>query len=54
LLLVAPWVAFRVARQPLTPGRKRRWIVLPQGLVLDLLEVVVMVRGSVRYRTFVL
>jgi glycosyltransferase involved in cell wall biosynthesis len=54
LLLVAPWVVFRVAREPLTPGPRRRVVVLPQGLVLDLVEVSVMVRGSLRHRSLVL
>ena len=54
LLLVAPWVRLRVTTEPLTPGRKRRWLVLPQGLALDLTEVAVMVRGSVRHRTVLL
>jgi glycosyltransferase involved in cell wall biosynthesis len=54
LLLVAPWVALRVTRLPLTPGPRRRWLVLPGGLVIDLVEVAVMVRGSVRHRTLLL
>jgi GT2 family glycosyltransferase len=54
LLLLAPWVRLRVTSQPLTPGPRRRWLVLPQGLVLDLVEVAVMVRGSVKHRTLLL
>jgi GT2 family glycosyltransferase len=54
LVLLAPWIRVRVVTQPLTPGPRRRWVVLPQALVLDLLEVAVMVRGSVRHRTLVL
>jgi glycosyltransferase involved in cell wall biosynthesis len=54
LLLVAPWVRLRVTSMPLTPGPKRRWLVLPQGLVLDLAEVGVMVKGSIKHRTLVL
>ena len=54
LLLAVPWVRLRVTRLPLTPGRKRRWLVLPAGLVLDLAEVAVMARGSVRHRSLLL
>jgi GT2 family glycosyltransferase len=54
LLLVLPWVRLRVTSMPLTPGPRRRWLVLPQGLVLDLTEVAVMVKGSVKHRTLVL
>jgi glycosyltransferase involved in cell wall biosynthesis len=54
LVLLAPWIRLRVITQPLTPGRKRRWLVLPGGLALDVVEVAVMVRGSVRHRTVVL
>jgi len=54
LLLTVPWVRLRVTRLPLTPGPRRRWVVLPGALVLDLLEVAVMVRGSIRHRTLLL
>jgi len=54
LLLVAPWVRLRVTAQPLTPGPRRRWFVLPAGFVLDVVEVAVMVRGSVRHGALVL
>jgi len=54
LLLLVPWVRLRVTSQPLTPGPRRRWLVLPGGLALDVVEVGVMVRGSVRHRTLVL
>jgi hypothetical protein len=54
LLLVAPWVHLRVRKAPLCPGPRRRWLVLAPGFVLDLLEVVVMLRGSVKHRTIVL
>lgn len=54
LVLLAPWVHYRLSRAPLCPGPRRRVLVLPQGLALDVLEVAVMVRGSVRHRTIVL
>jgi glycosyltransferase involved in cell wall biosynthesis len=54
LLLAAPWVNHRVRVEPLCPGRRRRWVVLPAAFALDVLEVLVMVRGSVRHRTLVL
>ena len=54
LLLVVPWVRLRVTTLPLTPAPRRRWLVLPPGLALDLVEVAVMVQGSVRHRTLVL
>lgn len=54
LLLLAPWIRLRVTSQPLTPGLRRRWLALPGGLALDVVEVAVMVRGSVRHRTVVL
>ena len=54
LLLTVPWVRLRVTRLPLTPGPRRRWVVLPGALAIDLLEVAVMLRGSLRHRTLVL
>ena len=54
LVLTAPWVRLRVLKAPLTFGPRRRWLVLPPGLALDLVEVGVMVQGSVRHHTLVL
>jgi GT2 family glycosyltransferase len=54
LLLVLPWLHFRVSSVPLCPGRRRRWLVLPGGLAIDLIEVGVMIRGSLRHRVLVL
>lgn len=54
LLLAAPWLEYRVSRAPLCPGPRRRWLVLPGALAIDLIEVGVMIRGSVRHRTLVL
>ena len=54
ILLTLPWLYMRVRREPLTWHRVRRFVVLPGAFAIDLLEVFVMVRGSVRYGTFVL
>jgi len=54
LALAAPWLWYRVAVQPLAPSARRRWLVLPGALLVDLAEVSAMVRGSIRARTFVL
>jgi glycosyltransferase involved in cell wall biosynthesis len=54
LLLVAPWLWYRTVSEPFCPGPRRRLIALPGGFLLDLLEVLTMIRGSVRYRTVVL
>lgn len=54
LLLVGPWVEYRIAREPLCPGPRRRWAVLPGALAIDLIEVGVMVRVSLRHRVLVL
>jgi hypothetical protein len=50
----APWLWYRIWRDPFCPGPRRRLLALPGGFVLDLLEVATMIRGSIRYRTFVL
>lgn len=54
LLLLLPWLHYRTrVRRPL--GWKKSTIaLLPGVLIVDLLEVVAMVRGSLRYRTLVL
>jgi len=54
LVLVAPWVWYRIRVRPFCPGARRRVLALPGGFLLDLVEVVTMVRGSFRYRTVVL
>ncbi len=54
LALVAPYAWYRTRRAPLCPGPRRRWATLPGALTIDLLEVAVMVRGSLRARTPVL
>lgn len=53
-ILAAPWLLYRTTtRKPLGQG-PGRYVMLPGVLVVDLLEVVAMVRGSIRYRTVVL
>jgi GT2 family glycosyltransferase len=54
LLLVAPWLWYRTIIEPFCPGPRRRFLALPGGFALDVLEVLTMIRGSIRYRTFVL
>lgn len=54
LVLGAPWLWFRIRRRPLAPGPRRRLLVLPGAFVIDLLEVLVMLKGSFRHRTIVL
>lgn len=54
LALALPWVWYRVGMSPLVTGRRRRWLVLPGALVVDLAEVAAMARGSIRSRTIVL
>ncbi|HYZ91750.1 MAG TPA: glycosyltransferase [Actinomycetota bacterium] len=54
LVLTLPWLYYRTrVRRP--PGRKRHsYAALPGTFVVDLLETVAMVRGSIRHRTFIL
>jgi glycosyltransferase involved in cell wall biosynthesis len=54
LVLVAPWVRHRTRVDPLCSGPRRRWLVLPLGFAVDLVEVGVMVRGSLRHGALVL
>jgi|GEM_PF-537672 len=54
LALGLPWLAHRLCRTPPCPGRLRRVAALPGALALDLLEVAVMARGSLRHRTVLL
>lgn len=54
LILALPWVFFRTRIEPAYAGPRRRWILLPHLFLIDLLEVAVMIRGSVRHRAFVL
>jgi GT2 family glycosyltransferase len=54
LALAAPWLYHRLKIDPFCPGTKRRVAALPGGFILDVAEVATMIRGSIRYRTFVL
>jgi GT2 family glycosyltransferase len=53
--LVAPYVRFRTAAEPLpTTGPRRRWLLLPAAFAVDLSEVTACLVGSLRHRSFVL
>lgn len=54
LALALPWCHYRVSIDPVAPGPRRRVAALPGALAIDLLEVAVMLRGSIRHRTVVL
>ena len=54
LTLAIPWIWYRVRTAPLAEGRRRRWLVLPGALLVDLAEITAMVRGSISSRTIVL
>jgi hypothetical protein len=54
LLLVTPWIVHRLRAAPVCPDPTRRVTALPGALLLDLTEVLTMVRGSVRHRTLLL
>jgi GT2 family glycosyltransferase len=53
LLLVVPWVRHRIRIDPLCEG-PCRWAVLPAAFVIDLLETLTLVRGSIRHRSLLL
>lgn len=54
LLAVLPWLRFRTTEQ-LPQARRRTWpVVLPAQLVLDVVEVGTLARGSVRHRRLLL
>lgn len=54
LLLAVPWIAYRLAHNPVCASRGRRLTSLPAALAIDLTEVGVMVRGSIRHHTILL
>lgn len=54
LVLVAPWLWWRLLREPITTGRAERLYTLPGALLVDVTEVVTMVRGSLRHGALVL
>jgi hypothetical protein len=53
-VLAIPWVTQSVSSKKFGPSRRRRVVALPGRLVVDLLEVAVMARGSLRHRTVML
>lgn len=53
-LLAAPWVLYRIVQAPLTPSPSRRIATLPGALLIDLVEVCAMLRGSIKHRTLLL
>lgn len=54
LVLISPWLNYRLRRDPVASEPRQRLITLPAALALDLTEVAVMLRGSLRHRTFLL
>ena len=54
LLAALPWLYWRGKRMPIVRGPRRRFLYLPHAFVIDAVEVVTMVRGSVRSKTLVL
>jgi GT2 family glycosyltransferase len=54
LVLLGPWLHYRLRRDPVASARLLRLSSLPSALALDLTEVAVMVRGSCRHRTVLL
>ncbi|MEX2393806.1 MAG: glycosyltransferase [Actinomycetota bacterium] len=54
LVLCVPWIALRMIRRPGLERWPTRIGALPGLFVIDLLEIFVMVRGSVRHKTIVL
>jgi len=54
LVLVLPWLRHRLSVAPAAPGPRRRVAALPGALAIDLVEVGVMLRGSIRHHTIVL
>ena len=54
LALTIPYAIHRLRTSPRTTSRLRRFLVFPGTYVIDVLEVYVMARESLRYRTLVL
>ena len=52
--LARPYLRFRTRVAPLRAGPRRRLALIPLAWVGDLLEVAVMIRGSIRHRTLIL
>lgn len=54
LALTVPWLHFRYAVDPITPGPRRRAVTLPGSFAVDVVEVAALARGSLRHRTLLL
>jgi len=54
LVLLWPWMRYRLEQNPVCQRRRLRLATLPAALAVDLTEVAVMVRGSLRHRTILL
>lgn len=54
VLLTLPYLQLRLKVSPRTWSRVGRFLVLPGTFAIDVLEVYVMLRGSIRYRTLVI
>ena len=54
LLLLGPWLHYRLRRDPVASEPARRVATLPLALALDATEVATMARGSIRHRTVLL
>ena len=51
---IVPWLVYRTAIQPRPARRRNWWAVLPMTYAGDVLEVAVLIRGSVRHRALLL
>jgi GT2 family glycosyltransferase len=54
LVLLAPYVRYRTSVAPLPGGPRRRLAAIPGALAVDLAEIAVMCRASVRHRSLLL
>jgi len=54
LVAVLPWVRHRMLVEPRAPGLRRRLGSLPGVFLIDVTEIVTMIRGGIRYRRFIL
>jgi glycosyltransferase involved in cell wall biosynthesis len=54
LVLMVPWIRWRVTKWPIVPERVGAVAYLPGAFLIDVVEVFTMVRGSLRNRTVVL
>lgn len=54
VLLILPWLHERTCRAPIAETVAERVVTLPAALVLDMSELIVMLRGSVKHKAVVL